>query len=215
MKNYCFIFLIISLFACSNQENTDQQNKTNTAVEQPSFAEGAYRLVSAESSLRWKGKKVGDEHFGKLNLSAGSLNIDLNSDIMGGNFAIDMNSLLVEEPSNKEDNAKLLEHLKSDDFFSVAKYPSVSFVIIKSEPYTGADATHQITGDLTIKGITHQITFPAMLIRESDRIMANAQFEIDRTKWHINFKSKSIFPHIADKFIDDMIGIELNLTLKK
>ena len=171
----------------------------------------AYKVDLAKSNTKWHAKKVTGEHFGTINLSNGSLNIDGNK-ITGGTFEIDMNSIKCTDITDAGYNAKLVGHLKSDDFFSVEKNPKAKFVIKKVE---GKGDSYNITGDLTIKGITNSITFPATVKTDAKGLNATAKIVLDRSKWDIRYGSKTFFPNIGDKMINDDFEIDLALAATK
>lgn len=171
----------------------------------------AYKVDLAKSNTKWHAKKVTGEHFGTINLSNGSLNVDGNK-ITGGSFEIDMNSIKCTDITDAGYNAKLVGHLKSDDFFSVEKNPKAKFVIKKVE---GKGDSYNITGDLTIKGITNSITFPATVKTDANGLNATAKIVLDRSKWDIRYGSKTFFPNIGDKMINDDFEIDLALAATK
>lgn len=170
-----------------------------------------YTVDLTKSTISWEAKKLVGGHAGFIDLTAGSLVFN-GKKLTGGNFAASMASLRTMD--NNKPNAGLDRHLKSDDFFGVEKFPGASFVIKKVEG-NGANVT--VTGDLTMKGVTNSITFPATLTWNADKtISANAdKIEIDRTKFGIQYRSKSIFSDIGDKMIEDNFTIAVKLVVKK
>lgn len=111
-------------------------------------------------------------------------------------------------------SAGLEKHLKNDDFFGVEKFPAANFVIKKVA--TSGNVLN-ITGDITIKGVTQSITFPATVVWNADKtVTATAEkITIDRTKFGVQYKSKSIFSNIGDNFIYDDFTIGVKLVAKK
>lgn len=165
-----------------------------------------YKVDTQASSIDWIGRKITGQHTGKIKISSGDLLVNGNA-IKGGSFVMDMNSM-------NSDSQKLTGHLKTDDFFSVEKNPTSKFVITK---VTGAGKDRiSVTGDLTIKGITQSISFPATVKKEGNAIVAVAKnVMIDRSKFDIRFGSKSFFNDIGDKAIDDNFELGINLVAKK
>ena len=102
---------------------------------------------------------------------------------------------------------KLEGHLKSDDFFSVDKHPKATLIIKKMNSHS--NNSYKLTGDLTIKGITHTVDFS--LIIYEDRVESELTF--DRSKYDIQFGSGSFFENLGDNLILD--EITLNITLQK
>jgi polyisoprenoid-binding protein YceI len=130
---------------------------------------------------------------------------------------MDMASITVTDVTNETMNAKLVGHLKSDDFFSSEKHQTSTFAITKAAPIAGAKAgqpNYTITGDLTIKGITHAITFPATVAITGNGAEATATFAVDRTKWDIKYRA-AIIGTAADKIIDDTFTIDLKIVAGK
>ena len=171
----------------------------------------ALKVDAAKSILKWNAKKVTGEHQGTVNVANGTLTVN-SGKIAGGTFDIDMNSIKCEDLTDAGYNAKLITHLKSDDFFSVAKNPTAKFVIKKVE---GKAPNYTITGDMTIKGITNSITFPATVKADANGVTADAKITLDRSKWDIRYGSKTFFPNIGDKMINDDFSINLTLVANK
>ncbi len=170
-----------------------------------------FTVYTDESSVKWIGSKPLGEHFGTLNISEGALEFD-NNELIGGHFVLDMESMKVDDIEDTEMNAKLLGHLKSADFFNVAEHPKAKFVISGARMVKGDGYNYEISGYLTIKDISHPVKFHAMAQQEGGVLKAHApEFEIDRTRWDIQYKSKSFFDNLKDNFIYDEIGIEIHL----
>ncbi len=188
-----------------------------TTVQASDFDKGkAGKTLKADpqkSTLLWNGKKVTGEHSGAITLTDGSLLVD-NNKLIGGSFQIDMTTITNTDITDQENNAKLIGHLKSDDFFGVEKHPTSTFKITKAEPISGAKAgenNYTITGDLTIKGITKPVTFPATVKINGNNAEAAAKVTIDRTKYDIRYGSKTFFESIGDKAIYDDFTLDLKL----
>jgi polyisoprenoid-binding protein YceI len=171
-----------------------------------------YTVDTDVTTATWIGKKVTGQHTGKINISKGSIESD-NNNVTGGTFEFDMNSITCTDLTDKGYNDKLIGHLKSDDFFSVAKNPTSKFVITKVEaqPAATPDNEYDVTGKLTIKGITNEITFPAMIKTDATTIVVVAKIIVNRTKFDIKYGSASFFESIGDKAISD--DFELNVDL--
>jgi polyisoprenoid-binding protein YceI len=139
-----------------------------------------------------------------------------------------MTSIVVEDIEDEEMNQKLTNHLKSTDFFNAEEYPQAEFVITNVAEWQGGQVeegesgnmvtpTHEITGNLTIKGISKSITFPALVKMDENGMSAyTPQFIVDRTDWDIRFKSRKFFDDLKDNFIFDDIGLKivLNASMK-
>jgi polyisoprenoid-binding protein YceI len=181
-----------------------------TAPKAGSKAE-SYKVDAAKSTMVWTGKKVTGAHTGGVKLASGSLS--LNGDaVQSGNFVIDMTSLTNTDMQG-EYSDKLLGHLKSDDFFSVDKFPTSNFEITKISN-AGKDRVN-VEGNLTIKGITNPVTFPASISKKNNVVVAVATIKVDRTKYDIKYGSKSFFEGIGDKAIDNDFELQVNLVAIK
>jgi polyisoprenoid-binding protein YceI len=166
-------------------------------------------VSKTESTLSWKAKKVTGEHFGKIQLSDAALDYQ-NDKILGGSFDIDMTTIVVEDITDEGSNKRLTDHLKSDDFFSVEKFKKASFKITDAKTSNGTD--YQITGNLTIKGITQAITFPAKVNKSGNKVITTANIVFDRTKFDIKYRSGNYFENLADRLIYDDVEMEVKLV---
>lgn len=171
-----------------------------------------YKVDAAQSKLTWLAKKVTGEHTGTINVSSGALTID-NNVLKGGSFDLDTKSITVTDITDAESNAKLLGHLKSDDFFAVDKFDKAKFVIT-SATAKGA-GLYTIKGNLTIKGITNEVSFPATVKIDQTKLLATAKIIVDRTKFDIKFRSKSFFENLGDKTIYDDFELNIQLAANK
>lgn len=162
-----------------------------------------------ESTVSWKASKVTGTHFSKVKISKAELDYR-NERIQGGSFEMDMTSITVEDITDANSNKRLTDHLKSDDFFSSEKFKSSSLKITSATTSNGKD--YQITGDLVIKGISHPVTFPAIVEVSGNKITATANITFDRTKYDIKYRSGSYFENLADRLIYDDVHLEVKLV---
>jgi polyisoprenoid-binding protein YceI len=180
------------------------------------FKTETYKADTKASKIGWFAKKVTGQHNGYVTLKEGTLQVE-NGKIIGGEFTMDMTSISCEDIKDADKNAKLVNHLKSNDFFSVEANPTSKFVIkkVKHTGKKGNDETYTITGDLTIKGITNPITFDAKTTSNGNKITAAAKFTFDRLLWKIEYSSGKIFESIGDKMIYDDVEMTLNMVFTK
>lgn len=171
-----------------------------------------YQLDVQQSQIEWVGKKVTGQHNGLVTLKSGQVTLD-GQKVAGGDFKIDMKSIKVLDLTDPAANQKLTNHLNSDDFFSTASHPESVFKITSVKDLGGGKA--EITGDLTIKGITKAVTFPAELSFQGDKIKATGTLKLDRTLWNIRYGSGKFFQGLGDKLIYDEFELKLNLYAKK
>jgi polyisoprenoid-binding protein YceI len=162
-------------------------------------------LDTSKSSIKWTGKKVVGEHYGKINFISGSLtqNGDAYS---GGEFIVDMKSLTVDDIKNEGTNAQLVGHLKSDDFFGVETYPQSKLVITRGVKSSGNE--YDFTGRLTIKDQTHPVSFKAVLSGNT----FTGKLVVDRTKFNVRYGSGSFFSNLGDNMIHDDFELDFNVV---
>ncbi|AWL09549.1 YceI family protein [Aquirufa nivalisilvae] len=173
---------------------------TQTSIAAPSTSP----VSTKASSIVWNAKKVTGEHTGTIGISAGKLVVNKNQ-ITGGNFTIDMKSIVCKDITDPEYNKKFVGHISSGDFFEIEKFPTAQFVITKV-------AGNQVSGNLTIKGITKAISFPAQIAVNNGKVSAKANITIDRTDYDIKFGSKKFFESIGDKAIFDDFSLAVTLV---
>lgn len=166
-----------------------------------------FKANASKSELKWTGKKVTGEHWGYVNLKDGKLALK-NNKITSGEFTIDMTSLINKDLTDESWNQKLIGHLKSDDFFSVEKFPSVKLVITESSVFSNNEAT--VNGKLTIKGITHPIAFKA----KKDGNVFTSTITVDRTKYDIRYGSGKFFDSLGDNMIYDDFILDVKLVVE-
>lgn len=179
----------------------------------PGKKEASYKVDTQKSVLKWNGKKVTGEHSGTIKLQDGSLTVDGNK-LTGGTFSIDMNTIVCTDLTDASYNAKFIGHMKSEDFFNTAKFPTSTFKITKVAPGKSANE-YTITGDMTIKGVTNAVTFPATVKADGNSIAVNGKATLDRTKYDIRYGSKSFFENIGDKAIYDDFTVEIDAVATK
>ncbi|MGB3344920.1 MAG: YceI family protein [Aequorivita sp.] len=211
LKITLMAFVAVGSLACKNTGKEAQIEQEEAAV----ATEGAVEYVvdTDNSSIKWEGSKPGTVHYGTISVASGAV-LANNGVVQAGKFAIDMQSIVVEDLEG-EDKARLEAHLtgtiegKEGDFFNATEYPSAKFEM------TGVE-NNAVRGNLTIKDQTHAVEFPATVTIEGDTLLLKSEaFEIDRTKWGVNFGSKSIFPNLGDKFVSDTMKLTVSLQATK
>ncbi len=155
-----------------------------------------------ESSITWTGKKILGSHTGTISLTEGYLEMD-GEKLLGGMFVVDMTSIDVTDLEG-ESKGKLEGHLKSDDFFGIATYPTATLVINKA---TKDGNTYEVSGDITIKGTTEPVTFEL----EMGTSAAITSLKIDRTKFGLRYGSGSFADDLGDRAISDKFTLDVTL----
>ena len=167
-----------------------------------------YKVDPQQSKLSWIGRKVTGEHSGNIAIADGKLNWNGKS-LSGGSFEIDMTSITNTDIADATYNQQLVGHLKSDDFFATEKFPKASFVITNVKPLSKNQS--QITGTLSMKGVSKEVQFPATIQVQGNKLTATAKILIDRTQYNIRYGSGNFFDKLGDKAIDN--EFELNVAL--
>lgn len=174
----------------------------STAMANP-VKEEKKEVKTDNSTVTWKAYKVTGSHTGTVDLKSGALVFDDNK-LTGGEFTVDMTSLISTD-LNGEMKGKLEGHLKSDDFFSVASHPTASLVFTDVKA-TGKNS-YEVTGDLTIKGITKPVTFDLSVYGSK----ATATVKVDRAEYDVRYGSGSFFDNLGDKTIYDEFDLVVDL----
>lgn len=158
---------------------------------------GSKFIFEDSSTIGFIGSKVTGSHDGGFKDFAGHFFLGEDGTPTAGEFTIQMDSLW-------SDNEKLTEHLKNEDFFEVATYPTSTFKLTKAIK-TGEEA-YEISGNLTLHGVEKNITFPVTASREGDTASFKAEFDINRKDFGILYAGKT------DDLIRDEVVIRLDFT---
>lgn len=161
-----------------------------------------------KSKVEWTGKKVTGQHTGTIDIQQGTLEANKGK-LTGGKIVIDMQSIKNVDLTDQEYNTKLINHLKSDDFFSVVKYPTSQLDITKVE---GSGANLTVTGNLTIKGKTNPVSFPVTVSKSGKENVYKGTLTVDRSKYDVRYGSKSFFNDLGDKAISDEFTLDFHLV---
>ena len=124
-----------------------------------------------------------------------------------------------------EDEGKrgyLESHLKglgddnADDFFNVKKFPTAKYEITKVTKKEGDPTGNALVyGNLTMRDVTKAVAFTANVDMANGMVrVSTSQFNIDRTEWGIKYGSASFFEGLADKAINNNIGLKITLVAK-
>ena len=171
----------------------------------------------SESTIEWKGFKPTGTHNGTISMDSGTFSVT-DGVLQSGTFIIDMKSISSTDLEGDQ-KASLEAHLKGTakgkegDFFNVAKFPNAAFEITGTSVENGKT---MVSGNLALKGNKNNITFPASITNVDDTMTITSDaFTIDRTKWSINYGSKTIFDNLGDKFINDEMELKITIKAKK
>lgn len=179
------------------------------------FAQITYKVDAAKTKAEWVGYKIASEHRGFVPVKEGSL-IVKDGQIQGGNVVMDMNKLTVTDITGGMAE-KLVAHLQNDDFFATDKFPEAKLAI-KSSKKTATG--QEVTGDLTIRGQTHPVTFTATDIKETPKsFTAKSVIKVDRTLYGVQYSSgknlADLGKSLGDKLIKDIFELNVTITATK
>ncbi|MCK8481583.1 YceI family protein [Psychroserpens algicola] len=216
-------FSILLVFAITLASCKDKAAEANTSdAEAAAVSESTsqkYTVNVSESAIHWKGFKPTGTHTGTINLDNGIFKTD-DGKLQSGTFLIDMKSITVTDLESGNGKESLEAHLmgtvegKEGDFFNVTKFPTAAFEITGTESIAAGKT--RLSGNLSMVGQKHNISFPVTITNENDMMTIESDsFTIDRTTWGINFKSKSVFDNIGEKFINDDMELKIIVKAKK
>lgn len=225
MKLSLLFSALLMIAACSSAPDSDEAKVGDAQIENSPDADAkVYQADLSASIVEWIGTKTTGRHPGYVNLQSGELSI-LNSEVVGGEFVMDMSTITVTDQHMADEYImKLTGHLKSPDFFEVDRFPTSTFVItnvVRNETqveddqedtheidqYRVTNPTHEITGNLTIKGVTKGITFPARIDMNDSEVKAMAKFNINRKDWDLRYEIT------GDAILNNTIHFGIGLTV--
>ena len=210
------IFAVVALVGFTNCGDNKAKEAETTEATEAAVADATavtFKANTENSMIEWKGFKPTGSHTGTIAISEGTVSVD-DGAIESGNFTIDMNSIAVTDiPVEEEGNAKLRGHLTSADFFDAEKYPTAKFEVTGISTVEGKT---MLSGNLTMKEKTNNISIPVSTSIEGDTMKLTSEtFTIDRSKWNVQYGSKSFFDNLGDKFINDDIELKVTLVANK
>lgn len=173
-----------------------------------------YKVDTKATTVKWVAeKKLGSGHAGTVDVKSGTLTFtgDL---ITAGEIVSDLNSIKVTDiPADKEENGKLVGHLKSPDFFNVAKNPEAKLVIKSSEKTKNG---LKVKGDLSFNGKTNPVEFDAVVTKTDKDVTAKSDIVLDRTKWDLKYSSENFFKDLAgDRIIKNEFKLSVDIKATK
>jgi polyisoprenoid-binding protein YceI len=216
MKSFLFSFVVIGLMSTPALAKDAAKAVADKAA---AIAPTKLKVDPAASEVRWEASKkvVSTVHHGTVNIQSGEI-VLAGEQITGGTITLDMKSISNKDlESSPKDKAKLEGHLKSPDFFDVEKYPTATFTIKSAKPVKDSKdgLTHDVTGDLAMKGKTQPVTIPVTITRNGDSAEAKGKAVVDRTKYDVRYGSGKFFDNLGDKVINDDIKLDLKVVAKK
>lgn len=213
MRKLLYLFAASTLtltMSCNQSPKGNKTDATDAYAVDESNSDGATACHHA-TKIYWKGAKPSGEHNGIIKLTEGGTFVTDGDKLVGGEFNIDMSSIICIDLENADMNAKLVSHLKSEDFFFVDSFPTATFAITNVESIDGGEFNSVVKGNLTLRGVTKGISFKAV-VKVNDGVVSakSEEFVLDRTQWGVEYKSKSVFKDLKDKFINDEFSLMID-----
>jgi rhodanese-related sulfurtransferase/polyisoprenoid-binding protein YceI len=191
------------------------------APEQPRL--GRHEIDTAKSQVLWTGRNINGAHIGIIRLKSGWLDVadacdTAHGKAASGQFTLDMDSIANTDLADTVLNRVLIAHLKSDDFFDTALFPTATFLlrhIIFNPHAKPGNINADIDGALTLKGITEDLAFPALIEGLSGgALSAEAHFDIDRTRWNVIYGSGKFYEHLGQHLVHDLISLSVHIVTR-
>jgi len=224
---FSFCLLLFAVASCDTTIKTDEAIVSDAIVEKNTTATAAQEIFAvdtAKSQITWIGAKLTGRHNGFFYVQSGQLYRSKGL-LTGGTIKLNMADLRsADSHIDAENNRKLTRQLRSADFFDVERFPTAIFKLTSIAPFDSSgqkpavaskyselrvnNPTHRITGNLTIKGQTKSVTFPARVTFKDSILHAEANFNLDRTKWGLVYRSDE---SLGDKTIYPEVNISLNI----
>jgi len=208
MKSIKVITLLFTLSIFSFQSFACKTCGCSSKKDSHSHGENSIKkdIDISKSTVKWVGKKVTGSHEGNISIKEGHIHFDDNA-FTGGNIVIDMSTI---ECTDLDGDSKqnIENHLSSDDFFGVKKYPTANLEVISAEKVKYSKNKYQVKGILEIKNIKNDVEFEVVI----DNSLAKVELVIDRTKYDIKYGSGSFFDNLGDKMIYDDFNLSVSLT---
>ncbi len=213
---FAIVAICVAVVGCKKAKEANTSEAEAAAVSESSTEK--YVVNTSESTIEWKGFKPTGTHNGTVNIESGVFQFN-NGMLESGTFLIDMKSIVATDLEG-DMKANLESHLmgtvegKEGDFFNVKQFPTGAFEV------TGTQAAENgqvmLSGNLALKGNKNNITIPVTITESGDDLTITSDtFTIDRTKWSINYGSKSVFDNLGDKFINDDMELKIIIKAKK
>jgi hypothetical protein len=209
MKKLIVLLSIVSISFISCKEEKAKQTKEQPAKKEVKKDIEKPVIKKEKDVIIWRGYKPTGSHVGTIDVQSANFKFD-GENLIGGKVVFDMNTIKNNDLKDAGDNADLVNHLKSTDFFDVISHPTATFEI--TEVKSDKEGKLQIDGNLTLNGITKKISFPATI--SDSKILKSDIIKIDRTDFGVKYKSKKFFANLKDKFINDKFDIAFKIQLK-
>lgn len=203
------VLLAFSLGTSLSSFNFKEDDKKEVNESLEAQATEVFMVDIKKSKLEWFAKGATKQHNGTVDFKSGNMQVDTKQ-IKTGFFYFDMKSIKNSDIKDEGFNKQLVDHLKGEDFFHATKFTQGTFKITKATRLDVPEGqqNYTIVGDLTLKGITKSIEFPALVSFSKKSVTTKAEVTIDRTLWSINYNSGNFFKDLGDKLIEDKVTLK-------
>lgn len=234
-KTGLFLAAALMVVACGKPGETVETGDAQDVA----AGEGMTLAIDAETSkVNWTGYKPAGKHWGFIPVTSGEVTVQ-GEELTAARFVFNIPGLKIEDIEESNENyGKLYGHLQSADFFDAANFPEAVFELTGAEPFTAGsivdkeefkseftpakdseisaeNPTHWISGNLTMRGVTKNIKFPAAVSISNGVVTAKAGFNIDRTAWGLAYGDESTATNKAkDQFIYNTVSVGFEITAK-
>ena len=201
------LFALLLVCACATNPASEQPravtgNAAPSSGSSPAGQGAKYTITPENSKITFVGSKVTGSHNGGFEKFSGTVDFNGQPENSKVSITIDTDSITTDTPD-------LTKHLKTADFFDVAKYPQAKFESTEIKAGGDKGASHTVTGNLQLHGVTKAVTFPATIAVSPDAITVNSTFSINRKDFGINYAGA------ADNLIRDDVVLTLNIRAVK
>jgi len=195
---------LILIAACHDPAADKPKAVTGEAaqVSSPTVAGQKYLITAQNSKIEWVASQVTASHSGSFQSFSGEVDYAGAPEKSRVSVSFDTSSINADDP-------KLTAHLKTPDFFDVAKFPKANFVSTEIKAGGESGATHTVTGNLTLHGVTKAVTFPATIAVTGNTASVDANFSVNRKDFGINYQGP------ADNIIRDQVVLKLTIRANK
>ena len=212
------MFMAASVLAVSCTGEKAEEVTTGEAQEVIEVAEAKTFNLIDSSTVVWRGFKTFVDWSHEGTIAVDGKFLIANDKVAGGFIEIDFSEITVAEFADGTKEEYLLGHIRSEDFFFTDSFPTGSFEIVNVKELAGEGTNSLVVGNLTLRGITNSIVFPANINLDNDGVSFEAPvFSIDRTKWGVKYHDRedaSIAASLKEDLIDHSIELKFNVRAK-
>jgi polyisoprenoid-binding protein YceI len=214
--------LAIFLFGSPAESPTTEKTATTSATDDmdAEIPAGQYTVSTSTSAVNWTARKKlvdGYADTGVIPIKSGTITQQATGTLKA-DIVLRLDEIRAGSVANdKAPPSRLTQHLRSEDFFATSEYPTGTIAVKGTEPIasTTKKTDYTVTADVTMKGNTNTVTFPAKIGTKADQLNVQANMTIDRTRWGIRYGSDSFFDNLGDNVIEDDVDISVALRAEK